>query len=165
MRAMHKLGQLTPAQVLRAEGIITSEQGGEIEQEIQTSHERFIDVVLARSLATEFEIAKAMVRHLHLPMLPPSSYPVADAARTVLPTNLLHDLSIVPYDCFGDLVLVATTGDLLPHEIADIESQGKGKASFVVALKSEIERTLEKEFPMETLGQEVASRLDELFGS
>jgi hypothetical protein len=165
MRSLHKLGQLTASQVLRAEGLVTAEQVIEIDEEIQATNERFTEAVLGRSLATEFDIAKAMVLHMQLPMLNPACYPMDESVKTVLPPSVVHNLRVLPYDRFGSLLLVATTGDLDASDIAEIESQSACRATFVIAIRSDLERAIEKDFPAESLGQEVASRLDEIFGS
>ena len=68
-------------------------------------------------------------------------------------------------DRFGNVLLVASWGNVEPGLIAEIESLTKLKACFVVSQKSEIEHVLEAKFPRLDVGREVHARLDQLFGS
>lgn len=165
MRSNHKLGQLSAGQVLRAEGLLNIDQLQEVLEEHRATGERIVDITLARGLATEYDIAKAMVKHLNLPMVSPAGYDSNDDLKDLLPAAFLHNHKIVPLDLFGGLLVVATYGDLSGEEIGEVEREAGKDVNFVLCLKSELERTLDNDYPMESLGKEVASRLDELFGS
>ena len=144
---------------------MTVEEVQEIMGEVAHTGERSMDIVLARGMATEYDIAKAMTRHLQMPFVSPTLYNIEDDVRETLPPHLLHNLMVLPYGKFGRLLVLATTGDLEMEDIREIEHQSDMTVNFAVALKSEIKRALDKEFPREKLGQEVVSRLDELFGA
>ena len=165
MRSIHKLGQLSAGQVLRADGLISTAQLQEIHDEQAATRESVVEIAMARGLVTEFDVAKAMVRHLHLPYVSPMRYAIGDDVKAVLPAPALHNHMVIPFNKFGKLLVIATDGDLSSQATKELESESGCSIAFVIALRSEIQKTLNKEFPMENLGQEVASRLDELFGS
>jgi hypothetical protein len=164
MRIGSKITSLNAGQVLRAEGLITAEQLEEVQQEAHASGERVADVVLARGIATEYDLAKALVRQLSLPYLSPKSYEIPKEVLTVLPANVFQQHRIVPLDLFGDVLVVATYSDLDAQVIADMEADSGKNIACVVAQKSDLEAVLSEKFPREDLGKEVASRLDQLFG-
>jgi type IV pilus assembly protein PilB len=164
MRSATKITSHNAGQVLRAEGLITAEQLDEVQREAQSTGERVADVVLARGIATEYDLAKALVRQLSMPYLSPKSYDVPKEALTVVPAQVLQRHRILPIDLFGDVLVVATYTDLDPQTIADIEADSGKKVACVVALKADLEGVLNDTFPRQDLGKEVASRLDQLFG-
>ena len=164
MRSATKITSHNAGQVLRAEGLITAEQLEEVQREAQSTGERVADVVLARGIATEYDLAKALVRQLSMPYLSPKSYDIPKEALTVVPAAVLQRHRIMPIDTFGDVLVVATYTDLDPQTIADIEADSGKKVACVVALKADLEAVLNDKFPRQDLGKEVASRLDQLFG-
>jgi len=164
MRSATKITSHNAGQVLRAEGLITAEQLEEVTREAQASGERVADIVLARGIATEYDLAKALVRQLSLPFLSPKMYDVPKEALTVLPAQVLHQHKVMPLDLFGDVFVVATYCDLDASVITDMESDTGKRIACVIALKADIEAVLNEKYPREDLGKEVASRLDQLFG-
>jgi general secretion pathway protein E len=164
MRSATKITSLNAAQVLRAEGLITAEQLEEVQREAQASGERVADIVLARGIATEYDLAKALVHQLSLPFLSPKMYDVPKEALAVLPPAVLQQHRILPIDLVGDVLVVATYTDLDAQAMADMESDTGKKIACVVSLRTELEQVLNEKFPRQDLGKEVASRLDQLFG-
>ena len=59
MRSIHKLGQLSAGQVLRADGLISTAQLQEIHDEQAATRESVVEIAMARGLVTEFDVAKA----------------------------------------------------------------------------------------------------------
>jgi len=165
MRSSSKITSHNAGQVLRAEGLITAEQLEEVQSEAQENGERVADIVLARGIATEYDLAKALVRQLSMPFLSPKSYDVPKDALAVVPAAVLHQHRILPIDVFGDVLVVATYTDLDAQAIADMESDTGKRIACVIALKTDLEAVLNEKYPREDLGKEVASRLDQLFGS
>ncbi len=165
MRAASKITSLHAGQVLRAEGLLTPELLEEVEQEAQSTGDRVADVILARGLVTEYDLARALVRQLTLPYLSPRAYDTPKEVRSVLPATLLHQHRILPLDLFGDVLLVATYADLDAQAVIDLEADTGKRLACVIAQKSELETVLHERYPPQDLGREVASRLDQLFGS
>jgi len=171
MRSVHKLGQLTAGQVLVAGGRINPEQLQELVQEQQGSGERVTDIAIERGMLTEFDIAKAMVRHLQLPFVNPASYDIADDTFQMVPPDLLREHRIVPLDVFGSVLSIATCGDLSSGAIKQVEMHSSCRVALFISLQSEIDRVIEDRCPAPVLGsnssmgEEVASRLDQLFGA
>ena len=164
MRSATKITSLNAAQVLRAEGLITAEQLEEVQRESQASGERVADVVLARGIATEYDLAKALVRQLSLPFLSPKNYDVPKELLTVLSANVVHQHRILPLDLFGDVLVVATYCDLDAQVITDIEADTGKRIACVIAIRGDLDSVLNEKYPRQDLGKEVASRLDQLFG-
>jgi len=81
-----------------------------------------------------------------------------------LPPNVLMQHKIVPLDVFGEVLVIATYGDLDASTVTEIENETGKRVACVVALKSDIEHVLQEKFPPQDIGKEVASRLDQLFG-
>ena len=100
-----------------------------------------------------------------LPLVAPASYDIGDEVKDILSPTFVHNHKVIPLDLFGGLLIVATYGDLNLEAISEIEQESGRDVNFVLSLRSDIERAIETLYPMESLGQEVASRLDELFGS
>src|SRR5262245_9735110 len=111
MRSASKITSHNAGQVLRAEGLITAEQLEEVTREAQASGERVADVVLARGIATEYDLAKALVHQLSLPFMSPKNYDLPKDVLTVLPAAVCHQHRIMPIDLFGDVLVVATYTD------------------------------------------------------
>jgi hypothetical protein len=164
MRSATKITSLNAGQVLRAEGHITAEQLEEVVRESQTTGERVADILLARDLCTEYDLAKALVRQLALPFLSPRNYQSPKEVLATLPQNVLLQHKILPIDVFGDVFVLATYGDLDAQTVSEIESDTGKRVSCVIALKSDIDAMLNEKFPPQDIGKEVASRLDQLFG-
>lgn len=164
MRTASKITTLNSGQVLRAEGLITAEQLEDVLRENQSSGERVADILLARGLATEFDLARSLVRQLSLPFLSPRNYDVPKEALAILPASVVHQHRIMPLDLFGDVLVVATYGDLDVQIMAELEADSGKRVACVIALKSDVEAVLHEKFPPQDLGKEVASRLDQLFG-
>jgi hypothetical protein len=164
MRSASKITSLNAGQVLRAEGHITAEQLEEVVRESQTTGERVADILLARDMCTEYDLAKALVRQLSLPFLSPRNYQSPKEVIATLPSNLLLQHRIVPIDIFGDVFLIATYGDLDAQTVSEIETESGKRVACVIALKSDIDKVLLEKFPPQDIGKEVASRLDQLFG-
>lgn len=164
MRTATKISSIHAGQVLRAEGLLTPEQLDEVQQDAQTSGERIADVVLARGLATEYDLAKALVHQLSLPYIAAKSYDTPKDARGVLPPPTLHQHKVLPLDVFGDVLVLATYTDLDAQVVADLETESGKRLSFVISQKTELETVLQERYPPEDLGKQVASRLDQLFG-
>jgi hypothetical protein len=164
MRSSAKITSLNAGQVLRAEGHITAEQLEEVVRESQTTGERVADILLARDMCTEFDLAKALVRQLSLPFLSPRNYQSPKEVITTLPSNVLLQHRIVPIDVFGDVCVIATYGDLDAQTVTDLEADSGKRIAVVIALKSDIDAVLQEKFPPQDIGKEVASRLDQLFG-
>ncbi|HET6162691.1 MAG TPA: hypothetical protein VFG37_03435 [Planctomycetota bacterium] len=164
MRSASKITSLNAGQVLRAEGNITAEQLEEVVKESQVTGERVAEILLARDLCTEFDMAKALVRQLGLPYLSPRNYQMPKEVLATLPPNVLMQHKIVPLDIFGDVLVIATYGDLDASTVTEIENETGKRVCCVVALRSDIEHVLQEKFPPQDIGKEVASRLDQLFG-
>lgn len=164
MRSSAKITSLNAGQVLRAEGHITAEQLEEVMREAHQSGERIADVLLARSLCTEYDLAKALVRHLSLPFLSPKAYSVPKEVLAMIPPNILHQHRIVPLDVFGDVFVIATYSDLDAQVVTELEADSGKRIACVISLKADVESMLAEKFPPQDLGKEVASRLDQLFG-
>ena len=164
MRSATKITSLNAGQVLRAEGHITAEQLEEVVKESQVTGERVAEILLARDLCTEFDMAKALVRQLGLPYLSPKNYQMPKEVLATLPPNVLMQHKIVPLDIFGDVFVIATYGDLDASTVTEIETETGKRVACVIALKSDIDAVLQEKFPPQDIGKEVASRLDQLFG-
>jgi hypothetical protein len=164
MRSSAKITSLNAGQVLRAEGHITAEQLEEVVRESQTTGERVADILLARDMCTEYDLAKALVRQLSLPFLSPRNYQSPKEVISALPSNVLLQHRIVPIDVFGDVCVIATYGDLDAQTVTDLEADSGKRVACVIALKSDIDAVLLEKFPPQDIGKEVASRLDQLFG-
>jgi len=164
MRSATKITSLNAGQVLRAEGHITAEQLEEVVRESQVTGERVADILLARDMCTEFDLAKALVRQLGLPFLSPRNYATDKEVLALVPSEVLLQHHIVPIDVFGDVFVVATYGDLDAQTVTEIEADTGKRVACVIALKSEVEAVLQEKFPPQDIGKEVASRLDQLFG-
>ncbi|MBL8842211.1 MAG: hypothetical protein JNL90_11870 [Planctomycetes bacterium] len=165
MRTATKISSLHAGQVLRAEGILTPEQLEEVQADATASGERVADVILARGLATEYDLAKALVHQLSLPYLSAKQYGSPKDVKTILPAATLYQHKVLPLDVFGDVLLIATYSDLDPQAVADIEAETGKRLAFVITQKAELEALLNERYPPEDLGKQVASRLDQLFGS
>ncbi len=85
--------------------------------------------------------------------------------KTVLPAATLYQHKILPLDVFGEVLLLATYSDLDPQAVADIEAETGKRLACVITQKTELETILNERYPPEDLGKQVASRLDQLFGS
>ncbi len=164
MRSASKITSLNAGQVLRAEGLITAEQLEEVSRESQETGERVADIVLARGIATEYDLAKALVRQLSLPYLSPKCYDLSKEVLTILPASVVQQHRILPIDLFGEVLVVATYCDLEAQALLDLESDTGRRLACVISLKSELEAILDEKYPRQNLGKEVASRLDQLFG-
>jgi type IV pilus assembly protein PilB len=165
MRSSHKLGQLTAGQVLRAENLINAEQVQDMQEESRSTGERVSDIALARGLVTDYDVARAMTRHLQLPMVSAKSYQLDEEVKDLLPAQVLRSHMVLPLDRFGKVLVLATTGDLDEAAVQDLESQSGHHVNFVISPLADLKAVIDDEYPEENLGQEVASRLDELFGS
>jgi hypothetical protein len=164
MRSNSKITSLNAGQVLRAEGLITPEQLDEIQAEAKETGERIADVMLARGVATEYDLAKALVRQLSLPFLSPRNYDVPKEVLTLLPAQVCHQHRVMPLDLFGDVLVMATYSDLDAQAVTEMEADTGKRIVCVISLKTDLEKVLNEKFPREDLGKEVASRLDQLFG-
>jgi type IV pilus assembly protein PilB len=164
MRNSGRITSLNAGQVLRAEGLITPEQLEDVLREAQASGERVGDALLARGLATEYDLAKALVRQLSLPYLSPKAYDIPKEVLTLLPAATVRQHKILPLDVFGDVFVCATYSDLDAQVVSELEADTGKRMACVVSLKSELEAVLNDKFPAQDLGKEVASRLDQLFG-
>ncbi|MSR47312.1 MAG: hypothetical protein EXS13_09645 [Planctomycetes bacterium] len=165
MRTATKISSLNAGQVLRAEGVLTPEQLDEVTHEAGQTGERLADVILARGMATEYDLAKALVHQLSLPYIAAKSYDPPKEVKTVVPVATLHQHRLLPLDLFGDVLLFATYADLDPQVVADLEAETGKRLAFVIAQKTELEAVLHERYPPEDLGKQVASRLDQLFGA
>jgi len=165
MRSVTRITSIHAGQVLRAEGLITAEQLDEVQQESQQTGERIADILLARGLATEYDLAKALVRQLSLPYLSPRNYDIPKDALAILPGNVLHQHRVMPLDVFGDVLVLATYSDLDAQVLTEVEAESGKRVACVIAQKADLEAVLNEKFPPQDLGKEVASRLDQLFGS
>jgi hypothetical protein len=164
MRIGNRSTTLNSGQVLRAEGLLTPEQLDDVLRDAQETGERIADVVLARGLATEYDLAKALVRQLSLPYLSPKSYDAPKEALAALPATIVHQRRVLPLDVFGDVLLIATYCELEPQAVAELEADTGKRLACVISLKSDLEAALNDRYPPQDLGKEVASRLDQLFG-
>jgi hypothetical protein len=164
MRTATKISSVNAGQVLRAEGLLSPEQLDEVQHEAATTGERIADVILARGLATEYDLAKALVHQLSLPCLSAKQYDTPKDVRAIVPPQTLHQHRLLPLDVFGDVALFATFTDLDPQVVADLEADTGKRLAFVITQKSDLEAVLNERYPPEDLGKQVASRLDQLFG-
>ncbi len=165
MRNSQKLGQINLGQILHAARRLSAEEIEDVEKEHQQTGERVGDILLARGLATEYELAAALVSHLQLPYLSPRAYDIPEEVKRLLPAATLSAHQIVPLDRFENVLLIATWGEIDPELIPELESLTQLKICFCVAQKSDIGYVLQEKFPQLDVGQEVTSRLDQLFGS
>ena len=164
MRNAQKLGQLSTAQILHADRQIVSDEMNDVEREHQQTGESVSSIILARGLCTEFDLAKAIVKQLAIPYVSAKDYEILEEVKTILPPELLHAHKIIPLDQFGDVLLLATWGELPKELVPEILARYSLKVSLVISQKSEIESVLDDQFPKVMIGEEVATRLDQLFG-
>jgi len=164
MRNATKISSLNAGQVLRAEGMLTPEQLEEVAAEAGQTGERIADVILARGMATEYDLAKALVHQLSLPYVGAKSYDPPKDVRAALTPETIHHHKILPLDLFGDYLLVATYADLEAQVVTELEAETGKRLGFVISPKTELEAVLNDRYPSEDLGKQVASRLDQLFG-
>lgn len=165
MRSATKITSLHAGQVMRAEGMLTTEQLDEVQAEAQQTGERVADVILARGFATEYDLAKALVHQLSLPYLSVKAYSAPKEIKSILQPATVHTHRVLPLDLFGEVLLIATYSDLDAQVVADLESETGKRIACVIAQKSELETVLQERYPQEDLGKQVASRLDQLFGT
>jgi len=165
MRSVQKLGQMTAAQVVAADGLVDHETLESVLKEHRQSGERVTDILLARGEVTEFDIARAMARHLQLPYLDPHAYDTPPELKGVVPLSTLHSNRLFPMDRFGNVLVMATCGDVPALAVAQIEKETGCTVALYVSLISQIQRLLNQHYPLEEIGAQVVSRLDELFGS
>lgn len=164
MRTATKITSLTAGQVLRAEGLLTPEQLEEVVQEAANTGERLADVILARGMATEYDLAKALVHQLSLPYIGARNYDPPKEVKAIVSAQTLHHHRLLPLDLFGDVLLFATYSDLDAQAVTELETETGKRLAFVIAQKTDLEAVLNERYPPEDLGKQVASRLDQLFG-
>ncbi|MEW6744584.1 MAG: hypothetical protein AB1486_17655 [Planctomycetota bacterium] len=164
MKNIHKLRERTPEQILLEEGVITAAQAEECRQEHLESGEPLSTLLQRVCDVTEWDIAKSLVKHLHFPFIRVSSYSIPKDVIEILPSPFLHQHRIVPLDLFGGMLVLATTGEIAPELVEDIEKQTGFEVALYLSLPSDIASCLETTFPLQNVSREVAARLDQLFG-
>lgn len=164
MRSVSRITSANAGQVLRTDGLITAEQLDDVQREAQQTGERVADVLFARGLVTEHDLAKSMVRQASMPYVSPRTYDIDKDALAALPAAAAHQHRVLPLDLFGDILVLATWCELDPHAVAEMETDTGKRLAFVIAEKTELETILNERYPQQDLGKAVANRLDQLFG-
>ena len=164
MRSIQKLRQMTAVQVMAAEGLADQEVLDDVGREHRETGERVTDIMIARGLVTEFDIARAMSRHLRLPYQNPSAYELSEDLKETVDLSTLHSHRLFPMDRFANVLVMATCGDVPAKTVAQIEKDTGCTVALYVALASQIQRMVQEHYPLGEIGAQVANRLDELFG-
>lgn len=165
MKNINKLRERSLLQILFDEKKITNEQIELVNEEINTSGETILETLLNCDYISEREVAKSIVKHYHLPFIYLEDYSPDPDAMELLDRTFLHAHQICPLDVFGNVLVMATSGNITPEIVMEIEQLTEKELALYVSTHSLLLKLLKTEFSLDELASEVSSRMDELFGS
>jgi len=157
------LRQRKLGEVLLEEGYITDEQLASAVEEQKATGSLLGEVLVSSGYVTEWEVAKCLVGQMQLPFVCSTHYDIPKEAIELLPHAFLHQHRLVPLDIFGNVLVMATAGNLSPDVVEEIEVSTKYEVALFVALHSDVQETLQNRFPLEKVTNELSSKFDQLF--
>ncbi len=147
MKGLDKLTYIRLAEVLTQRGAVNAEAITEALYAQDKTGESFVDVLISGGHTTEWDLAKVVVEHFQLPFIMPSSYDVADDAKSAIPQELLFRHLLVPLDRFED-VLTIVMPILTPFEVIDkLQKAHKVDVFPYVGLVTENRKVIGELFP------------------
>jgi len=149
--------------ILCDEGYISDEQLTAAADEQKMSGGLLGEVLVTLGYVTEWEVAKCLVKQLQLPFIYTTLYDSPKEAIDLLPHAFLHQHRIVPVDIFGRTLVLATAGNIDTDVVEEIEESTKLGVALYISLNTDIHRTLQEDFPMEKVSDELSERMDQLF--
>jgi hypothetical protein len=116
VKGLDKLTSVRLAEVMTQMGTIPSEVITDALYAQDKHGEPFVQILVAGSHITEWDLAKLVTENFQLPFLMASSYQINEVARDRLPKEVLFRHLLVPIDAFQDIVCVAMP-ILTPFEV------------------------------------------------
>ena len=150
MKGIEKITSVRLAEILTERDVVSSEVITDALYSQDKNGEPFVQVLVNGGHITEWDLAKIVTENFNLPFLMAGNYTISDDAKARLPKETLFKYTIVPLDCFGDIVTVAMPVMLSFADIAKIQKEHNCDLFPYVGLISENKKVLtdlHKDYP------------------
>jgi hypothetical protein len=121
VKGIDKITSVRLAEILTERDAVSSEIITDALYSQDKNGDPFIQVLVSGGHITEWDLAKIVTENFNLPFLMAGSYSISDEAKNRIPKETLFKYTMVPLDCFGDIVTVAMPVMLSFEDIAKIQ--------------------------------------------
>lgn len=148
MSASSRVQHRTLTDILVDQGIVARDVIDEALQIQSTTGETLTAVLVDMGALTTGEMAKVITLQYQLPFVSFRNYDFDAKLLDLFQADFLHQYKILPFDCIGQMLLVAVTEIPPDRVLAEIPRMAKRKVAFYVGDMEEIDRKLAEHRPL-----------------
>lgn len=148
MSASSRVQHRTLADILVDQGLVPRDTIDEALQIKSSTGETLTAILIDMGAITSGEVAKVITLHYQLPFVSFRNYDFDPKLLEAFHPDFLHQHKILPFDCIGQMLLVAVT-EIPPDKVlSEIPRIAKRKVAFYVGEVDEIDRKLAEHRPL-----------------
>ncbi|MCZ6793498.1 MAG: hypothetical protein O7J95_07785 [Planctomycetota bacterium] len=134
--------------ILVDEGLVAREDVQEAVRIRKSTGETLGAILADMECLTPNDIAKVICIHYQLPFINLRNYDVDAKLAELFTPEFLHQHKIIPFDCIGQMLLLAVTEIPPEKSLAEIPQMTKRKVALYVAYMDEITKYLNEHCPL-----------------
>ena len=139
--------------------LLNADVVADVIREQRETGELFGDILLAKGLVTEMDIAQAIVTQFHLPFLFLRKIEINEELKGMFPEGILRKYQFAPFDKIGRILLIATAGAMGADVLEELEDVSGLSIRIFITTISEVRATIDDNFIEESSMNEMGKLL------
>ncbi len=147
MKGLEKLTSIRLGEVLSQRGVVPRDVITEALRADEHAEESFVDILVSGNHISEWDLAKLVVEHFHLPFISADNFDASATSLSLLPQEVVFKNLIVPLGLFGRVMTVSMP-IMTPFHVIDEIHNHHGYSVFpYVGLISDNRRVIQENDP------------------
>ena len=133
-------------EILLEEGLLSQEQIEHARDEQRRTGELLGEAVVRLGLATDEDIAGAIVRHYGLPFIKIDNYSINDQVAKTFPERFLRQYLVMPIDRIGSITTLVAANLMNEDMLAELEKIADSQVQLFVGLQTDVKAAIQERF-------------------